>query len=63
MWRVTERDSHSNALCLVENIIYFRNDLVVVSCEIIGTTGARLVIAQSWTPRELFPALVRSDSD
>lgn len=48
---------------LVENIIYSRNDLVVVSCEIIGTTGARLVIAQSWAAQELFPALVRSASD
>lgn len=50
---------------LVENIIYFhfRTDLVVGICEIIGTTGARLVIAQSRTAQELFPALVRSASD
>lgn len=63
MWRFSERYSHSNVLRLVEDIIYSWNDLVVVSCEIIGTTGARLVIAQSWTAQELFPALVRSASD
>lgn len=47
---------------LVENILYFhfRNDLVAVIGEIIGTTGARLVIAQSWTAQELFPANIGS---